>query len=636
MSGIWLYLRLTFAVWLLLAPGWLIARAIGVRGLSAALAWALAALAVALGVVFLLSTGVWLALVLLLLIGLAAAPRALRHRSGPPLHGAGAVAAAGAVLGLLLWRVAGEIGGDGFFHLARVHKLVALSDLDLDSANEFPDGGLHPGYAYPLWHGFLALIARVAVADPADVVLHAPSVLMPIAALIAYEVARLVFGRTVPALVATAAGVAIVGMASGHGGALTALALPATASRQLLVPAATAAALVAIRDPRRATLATTAVASLAVAIVHPTYAIFLWIPFAGFIAVRALWARQEARRGLAALAALVVPAALFFAALASAVTSTTSVGPDTAERERGWFQYEGQLDGVPDSFSASAALHSRAGAVAVAALLLLPLAGFASRRRWAAFAVGGAVAVFVVTLVPFVFTPLSDLVSLSQSRRLAGFIPFGIALAGGAGVLAALAGRRAYLVAAVAAVGFQFLYEGDFEYALGTGGPRWVTWFAVLGCLVALVVGARRLRPRGVGAGLIGVILVLPTFVYGLVNWTPSPSRPPSILSEGLVDAVRHAVPKGATVYSDPEASYRIAAAAPVYICVSPPGHVADNDQNRPRDRVVEFRRFARTGDLAIPDACGATWLIVDRQRFRLTPEAELAYEDARWHLYRL
>ena len=636
MSAIWLYARLTGAVWLLLVPGWLIARALGVRGVSAALAWALVALGATMGVVFLVSTGLWLALVLLLALSVALVQRALARASGPPLHGAGAVAAAGGLLGLLLWRVAGEIGGDGFFHLARVRKLVELGDLSLGSVNEFPDGGLHPGYAYPLWHGFLALVARLAGADPGEVVLHAPSVLVPIAALVAYEAARLVFGRTVPALVATAAGVAIVGLAPGHGGAFTALALPATSSRQLLVPAATACALAAMRRPGRASLATAAAASLALAIVHPTYALFLWIPFAGFVAVRAVVARREALHGLAALAALVVPGALFFCLLVPVIGSTVSVSPDTAERERAWRQYAGQLDGVPESFAASAGLHGRAGAVAVAALVLLPFAALAMRRRWAAFAVGGALAVFVATLLPFIFTPLADLVSVSQARRLAGFIPFGIALAGGAGVLAALIGRRSLAVAAVLGTAFLFLYTGDFDYMLDDDGPAWATWLAVVGTIAAVATATRGLRPIGVGAGLVGALFLLPTFVYGFTHWTPSPDRPRSPLSGGLVESLRRAVPEGATVYADPEASYRIGAAAPVYVCVAPPGHVADTEKNRPRERVIEFRRFARTGDLAIPEACGAQWLVVDTKRFTLAPQLDVVYEDARWRLYRL
>jgi hypothetical protein len=50
--------------------------------------------------------------------------------------------------------------------------------------------------------------------------------------------------------------------------------------------------------------------------------------------------------------------------------------------------------------------------------------------------VGGSLAVFTVTLVPFVFPALADLVSISQARRAAGFLPFAFAFAGGFGVLA--------------------------------------------------------------------------------------------------------------------------------------------------------------------------------------------------------
>src|SRR6185437_9747999 len=133
-----------------------------------------------------------------------------------------------------------------------------FGDLSLGSTNEFPDGGLHPGYAFPLWHAFLALVAKVSGADPVDVVLHGPTVLAPLAVLVAYEAGWALFRRAVPAATAVAAGIALVAMAPGHAGALTALALPATSSRQLLVPAALALAFEVVRRPSPALLATAA------------------------------------------------------------------------------------------------------------------------------------------------------------------------------------------------------------------------------------------------------------------------------------------------------------------------------------------------------------------------------------------
>jgi hypothetical protein len=102
------------------------------------------------------------------------------------------------------------------------------------------------------------------------------------------------------------------------------------------------------------------------------------------------------------------------------------------------------------------------------------------------------------------------------------------------------------------------------------------------------------------------------------------------------VEALRDRVPVGATVYADPEASYRIAAFAPLRICVAPPGHVADTVENRPHERVEELRRFVATGDLAIPRSCGASWLVLDSQRFDLAPDLPVVYRDDRWVLYRL
>jgi hypothetical protein len=631
-----LLVRLVFGLAVVLAPGALVARSLGIRRVSAALAWSLATAFAALVVTFVLSASLDLTLVLLVVVGLAAAPFA-RRAGGARVTGSGWVLAAGAVLGLLLWHVAGNVGGDGFFHLARVQKLVAFDDLSLHALDEFPDGGLHPGYAFPLWHGFLALVAKVSGADPVDVVLHGPTVLAPLAAVVAYEAGWALFRRVVPAATSAAAGVALVAMAPAHGGAFTSLALPATASRQLLLPAALALAVEATRRPSPPLLASAAVASLALAVVHPTYALFLWIPFAGFLAVRRLWRQGGGRAGVVALVALVLPAAAFFAWLLPVVGDTASVDPDPAERTRAFAQYAGQLAGDPDRFSLVPELFSRTGAVAVAALLLLPLAGLAARRRWAAYAVGGALAVLVVCLVPWLFTPFSDAVSLSQSRRLAGFLPLAIALAGGLGVLARLVGRLVAPLALAAGIVLQLLYPGDFGYTLETGGPAVVTWFAVAGALAALVVGLRSRVPLERSAALASVLLLLPTYVHGLRHWSPSPARPPSPLSPALIAAVRAQVPVGAVVYADPEASYRLNAVAPIRICVAPPGHVADTVANRPRARVEEFRRFAKTGDLSIPRACGATWLVVDRKRFaRLAPAANPDYLDARWALLRL
>jgi hypothetical protein len=371
--------------------------------------------------------------------------------------------------------------------------------------------------------------------------------------------------------------------------------------------------------------------------VHPTYAIFLWIPFAGFLAARLLWTRRDLRAGSLALGALVVPAALFMLWLLPVVTDTASVSPDREETRRAFEQYSGQLDVRSEtSYSLASEVFTRRGAISVAALLLVPLAAFAARRRWAAFVVGGSLAVLVVTLVPSLFTALSDLVSISQSRRVAGFLPYAFALVGGLAVLARLAGPLLLPAALAAGVALQLALPGDFTYVLDEPGPAWVTWVAVAGAVVALLVGlVRRRPPFESAAGLAAALFLLPVVVAGFRSWEPEATGARA-LPPALVEAVRSNVPERAIVYSDQETSYLLAAYAPVYVAVAPPGHVANTEENRPFERAEDARRFLRTGDLAIPSRYDAAYLVVDatttRQSFTL-PEL---YRDERFVLYEL
>jgi hypothetical protein len=640
-SGL-LWVRLALATGVVLWPGFVVTRAVGTRGAAAALSWSLTVLFAALAVTFVAGTGLTLTLLLFLAAGLAARPfRRRRIPRRPP--GWAAVALAGTLLGILLWHVAGEVGGDGFFHLARVRKLDSLGNLSLHRIDEFPDGGLHPGYAFPLWHGFLALVAKIAGVDPGRVVLHEGSILTPITALVWFEAGWALFRTRSAAWTTAAAAVALGAMAAGNGGSFTSLALPATVSQRLLAPAAIALAVETIRLPTRGRVASTAAAGLALVAVHPTYALYVLIPFAGFLVVRWTWTRTDVRSGLVAGVALAAPAGAFALWLLPILRDTRSIVPHAAERTRALRQYASQLVVVSnDSFHLDPRVLSRSGAVAVAGLVLMPLAVAAARRRWAAFVVGGTLAVLVTVLVSRVFVGLTDVVSLSQSRRLAGFAPFVFAFAGGMGVAARSLRGWALLAALAAGIAVQRAYPGDFGSVFHRDSPSWPAWFALAaGCatLVAGVFLARRM-PFERSAGLAAALFLVPAFVHGFARWSP-PAAPASPLTAGLVHALRRDVPKGATVYSDPETSYRIAAAAPVYICVAPPGHVANTKQNRPYARVDEFRRFVVSGgDTDLLRRCRPRWFVVDRSRFHLVPKLAggarppLVYRDDRYALY--
>ena len=72
---------------------------------------------------------------------------------------------------------------------------------------------------------------------------------------------------------------------------------------------------------------------------------------------------------------------------------------------------------------------------------------------------------------PFLFPRFSDLVSLSQSRRAAGFVPFAFALVGGAAVLARVLGALVLPVALAAGIVLQLASPGDFGTKLDARRP---------------------------------------------------------------------------------------------------------------------------------------------------------------------
>jgi hypothetical protein len=649
-TGWGLWVRLGAATACLLLPGALLGRALRVGFVSAVLAWSLGALFVAMAVVFAAHSSLTLALVLLGVIAAVALvwsmrPRFLqgRTRTGPSLPAAFAVAGAGLGLGIALWTITAHLtGGDDFFHLARVRKLDDFGGLSLRALDEFRDGGLHPGYAFPLWHSFLALVARLAGVDPSQVVLHEASLLVPVAFLVAWEAGREVFRSAWGGVAVLLAQVAMFGLAAGSGGSYRALALPATASRQLLVPAVIALFFAYVAERSWAGLATLAAASSALALVHPTYALFLLVPLGGYVAARSALARMEVGEGLAAVAAIALPAAAVALWVRPIARETVSVSPSATELSRALEHYKGQLDVFSDgSYRLAPEVVGRAGAVAVLALFAVPLAAFAARRRWGAFVIGGFLAVLVIVLLPTFFTHFADAVSISQARRAAGFVPFPFAVAGGAAVLARLLSLGALPVGLGAGIAFQLAYPGDFGYALHDGGPALATWVALFGGAAAFVLAL--ILPRrytgldrpGAIATATAALALLPVVLHGFTHWDERPA-PASGLTPRLVTALRERVPEKAVVFSDDRTSYAIAALAPVYVANALPGHVADTKPNRPFARRADARAFFRTGNLAILRRYGATWLVVDRSRSRLEPRLPRVFADARYALYRV
>jgi hypothetical protein len=590
------YLRLAFGTVLVLLPG----LALG-RTMAEAVAWAMGALFVAWTVVFVVHSNIEGAALVLLLLFVAAlvVRRQVPGRRRLP----GVAMLLGAVLGALLWHTAGAVVGDGLFHEGRVRKLVELGDLHLRTVDEFRDGGLHPGYAFPLWHSLDALVAWFSGLDPSVVMRHEGSLLAPVAVAVAYEAGAAVFRSRAGGVTVALAQVALFCFAPGGGGSYAQLAQPANAARQILAPAA-----IALFFTR--SYAALAVVFGALAFVHSSYALFMLVPLV-------VLAYREWRAYLAAA----IPVAAVLLWLRPLVKETRAHDPSDVERLRGLQQYADQLVvSGPHHFRLAPEVLSRTGPVAIAALFLLPLTALAIRRRWGMYVLGGSLLILLLMEVPWLFVHLSDAASLSQARRAAGFAPLPFAFAGAF----ALAARRlvALPAALVAGIVLQLVWPGDFGVGLRHGGPALVTWVALVGGLVALAaVLVRRpppVRERHGLAAAAAALFVLPVVVHGFAHWSPKNPSDPDALSARLVHNLRAKVPKGAIVIAPVRTSYEVAAVAPVYVVAAPVTHVANTDANDPYRRVADVHRWIQSNDPEIARRYGATWAIRAGRLYRL------------------
>ncbi|HSC51806.1 MAG TPA: hypothetical protein VLD16_16200 [Gaiellaceae bacterium] len=643
--GLGLGLRLAAAVACLLLPGALVSRALGVRGFAGAFAWTMAALFGATAAMFALHSSFWLALALFFAVALVAAPFAAR-RPGGVSGWTLALFGVGLAFGISLWWVS-RYDGDAFFHLARVQKLLGLDSLSLRSVDEFRDGGLHPGYAFPLWHSAVALVARLAGVGAPSVFLHLPTVLLPLSLVLVYEAGTTLFASRWAGLASALAELALVGLAPGHGGSYTSIALPATAARTLLAPALLALVFAYVREPGPALLASVAAATGALSLVHPSYSVLVALGLLGFLLVRLILdARHDVAHIGAALAGIAVPAVLVAVWLLPVVRETASHNPKAAELRRAFANYGRELDVTSlHGYRLAPELFGRAGAIAVASLVLLPLAVFAHRRLWAAYVLGAMLAIYAVTLLPFVFPHFADAVSISQARRIVGFAPRSFVLVGGALVLAGFLRLWLLPVALAAGIGLQLAFPGDFgsPYRLVDGAPGWLTWASFAGGAAALLAAAlfgRRIPqvqgPPLVAAAAVALFLV-PVGVHGYAHWTRAPNARLG-LPHQLVAAVREHVPDGDVVFSDPVTAYELGAFAPVYVNAAPTSHVANTKANRPTQRVHDANRFFRDrGPLSLARRYGARWLLVDRTRVgRERFDLPRVYEGSRYVLYRI
>ena len=633
-TGFGLWVRLAAATLVVLFPGTLVARCLGQRSAAAAFAASVTLVGAGLALTFALGASLNVTLAFLLGAGALAFVWSLTDREveAVRLPGAarfmrGLLVVAGIGLGVGVWFVQGAFSGDVFFHLGRMRKLDTLSSLSLHNVGEFAHGGLHPGYAFPLWHAWLALVARLAGVDPSSVAAHEASVLVPLALVLVFEMGWAIFRSTGLALAVVLGQLAYKVFAPGHAGVYRFLWEPATVATQLLIPAAVALFFHFVRRPTWPVAVMLAATSGTIALVHPTYALFLAIPLGAFVIARALLTRgSDLRSGVLAFAVFGVPMTLAFLWLRPVVDQTIPVSPNPAQLAHNLRHYGGDL--VVHSLSRynlAPARIDRNGGMAVMALLLAPLALFARQRRWSALVLGGTVAVLGIELWPLVFPHFSDAVSLSQSRRASGFIPFAVALAGGAAIVSRFSRTLAIVGGLASGIWLQVAYAGDFGLRAPRTAPAIVVWIALYGGIAALVIGAllawrhRGQRPaggarvRGITAAIAVFLFVLPAAVHGFSRWTPATKHDRDALTPGLVRFLRQDVAPRSVVFADLSTSYRATAFAPVYVVAVPPTHAANTHPNELAKRRRAVLRFFTHPSLEEPQAWRAEWLVLTR-----------------------
>ena len=441
----------------LLIPGAFVQRALGWpdelgAALAGALAWSLVLLSAALALTFLV--GGSLTLTLALFAVAAATVAALSTgKAKPRAERADSIAALGVVaaslpLTLAGWVVYRTAAGDALFHIAYVRKLHELGSFDsLESVGQFAGGGLHPGYAFPLWHGMLAAIARLSGVDAAETVVHLGPLLTPLAAVLAYGAGAALFRSWAGGVALASAFMGLTALNGERLGVLEALSDPEAAARVLLVPALLALVFVFVRDRSWAALASVGAASFVLTVMHPNYTPYTGLLLVGCLCARLCVLRCVGEQGVAlavALGALALTSAAFVALLWPSVSTAPPITASTADTARDIANYPGFFEGGPESFRVDPEAIARRGGLAIAALFAIPLAATAGRRLWASLVLGGSLLLFFILLVPAVFTLFAHLVSVSQARRLVTFLPLPFALAGAAVVAGRFrAARRA-------------------------------------------------------------------------------------------------------------------------------------------------------------------------------------------------
>ena len=610
-------MKLAIGTWgVLILPGAVILRLLGwpaspAAALPACAAWSVTALAP--GFVLMLATGGGVPVIILWLLGVVGAglligrgkPVAMDLRLTPTFFwfAAGVVGFAA-----LMWIGSWNNVGDAVEHIARMRK---ITDLDpaahhLDQLGLLPpDTGLHPGYAFPLWHATGAAIVWLTGLDETVMFRFWPTALIPFVAAAVYNAGRQMFGCRAAGLATCIGYLGAFAFPIGVG-YFSQISYPGYICIFLFWPLIIDRTFTYMREGGREPIWTAAASSFVVSAAHPSYAPFMILLLGAFLVARFIMARDrtdDLRRLAVMLGAVTVPFLLFLVWLFPAADSSASTVSKAGEHFVSLVNMDGSL------VSMKADWLTRGGPIVIAALACIPVAAAAGRTRAAAFIAGTSAAVILILIVPYFFTPFAHVMSISQGRRFAFYLPFAFALTGGALVLARF---RWFAVAGALLAGawLHHVLPGDFKYMLRDPGPGWLAWVAAAGALVAIGLAAtRKVNVRYGNSWSLAIVIafVLPTAavgVHGIKTYRPEPAR----INDNVVAAVNKYVAQDDVILALPKQAYRLSALAPVYIVAAAGGHGGDTIVNHHAERRLDAKTFFDSKDPAELEAILQRW----------------------------
>lgn len=586
------------------------------------------------------------------------------------------------VAALFAWLIRGVVRLDGLYHVALSRKLVELSEPTFSNVNRFADGGPNPVYALPGWHAFVGWTGWTTGVDPIVAWEVMPVLVVALGALAAGGLARVLLATPRAEAVGALAWVlarVLFARREVDGDAIAYGAVPGQVTFELALPVILAGVVVALtaadRRARRGALAAIASGIVATVIYHANYLPYVAIIGVGYAAWWLLAARHsDARlhdgRRLLVVGGQVAAIAVLCSAIVLPLLATLENFGNAPEGDR--IDYH-LTETLGTAHVRGGHAYEMLGLPGLVGLLAVPLLAWWLRRRATAFGVvsGGVLALLAFSYLPPLFQLLRATGSLTLLLRINHAI--------GVLVIVALAGLILEAADRVAARGWTHrrrqLYGALavtvlIAFGIGMGYdrfapdlPGYAAWLALLGALAVLAVrgprrtatadGARRaVACRGLVASVALVLVVGLALPVGAISIRRAVENRDGHglgiaqgdltclggpVANGLQD-----VPAGSLVLSDPIASFRAMALAPVYVVGDYKVWNAATSDNRAEERLASVNRFfdASLEDeerLAILSEQGVDYLLVDVQDSRWLDERwadEHATQvlDRAWH----